>query len=63
MTIDDVEDIQKALTELGIAMVLGVEQWTLHQRRLYEKATSVLNQERERINALNNARVYESMAS
>lgn len=50
MTIDDVEDIQKALTELGIAMVLGVEQWTLHQRRLYEKATSVLNQERERIN-------------
>ena len=50
MTIDDVEDIQKALTELGLAMVLGVEQWTLHQRRLYEKATSVLNQERERIN-------------
>ncbi len=50
MTIDDVEDIQKALTELGIAMVLGVEQWTLHQRRLYERATSVLNIERERLN-------------
>lgn len=50
MTIDDVEDIQKALTELGIAMVLGVEQWTLHQRRLYEQATSVLNTERERLN-------------
>lgn len=50
MTIDDVEDIQKALTELGIAMVLGVEEWTLHQRRLYEQATFVLNLERERLN-------------
>lgn len=50
MTHADVEAIQAALDELGIAMVIGVECWTLHQRRLYERATRILNKERERLN-------------
>jgi hypothetical protein len=53
MTLEDVKTIQLALDELGIAMLIVDDPnylFTLHQRRLYEKATHVLNNERERLN-------------
>lgn len=57
MTIEDVEAIQAALNELGIMMTgIAEEQvWTLHQRKLYETATYVLNKERTRLNGYRSA--------
>lgn len=39
---EDYDAIKRALTELGIAIVFGVEQWTYDQRLMYEKATQAL---------------------
>lgn len=53
MDLAGVKAIQLALDELGIAMILVDDphyMFTYHQRTLYEKATKVLNKERERLN-------------
>lgn len=52
MTREDVDVIQEALTEMGLMLTDIVDYdtkplWTLHQRKLYEHATFVLNEERK----------------
>lgn len=52
MTLSDVDKIQLALDELGLALIRPASEefmWTLHQRKLYEQATQTLNQERTRL--------------
>lgn len=52
MTLHDVDKIQLALDELGMALIRDTNEefvWTLHQRKLYETATQTLNEERMRL--------------
>lgn len=46
MSQQDYDAIRCALTELGVAMVFGVEVWTLEQREIYEAATAALTKYR-----------------